>query len=123
MPLFVRAGAIVPMGPVMQYTDQDRSAPLTITVYTGADGSFSLYEDDGTSTAYKQGAFSRIPIRYDERTGAVTLGAREGKGWTGMPASRTIRVRWVSEGKPVTDADAFDAQVTYNGRALTIPRK
>lgn len=123
MPLFVRAGAIVPMGPVMQYTDQDRSAPLTITVYTGADGSFSLYEDDGTSTAYKQGAFSRIPIRYDERTGAVTLGAREGKGWTGMPASRAIRVRWVSEGKPVTDADAFDAQVTYNGRALTIPRK
>ena len=107
----------------MQYTDQDRSAPLTITVYTGADGQFSLYEDDGTSTAYKQGAYSRIPIRYDDRTGTVTLAPREGKGWTGMPASRTIHVRWVSEGKPVTDDNAYDAQATYNGRALTIARK
>jgi alpha-D-xyloside xylohydrolase len=40
-----------------------------------------------------------------------------------MPASRTIRVRWISEGKPVTDADAYDAQATYTGRALTIARK
>ncbi len=123
MPLFVRAGAIVPMGPVMQYTDQDRGAPLTLAVYTGADGQFSLYEDDGASTAYKQGAFSRIPIRYDDRTGAVTLGAREGKGWNGMPTRRAIRVRWVREGKPVTDANGYDAEATYDGGALTIVRK
>ena len=123
MPLFVRAGAIVPMGPVTQYTDQNRNAPLTVTVYTGADGQFSLYEDDGTSEQYKKGAFTRIPIRYDDRTGAVTLGAREGRGWAGMPTSRTVRVRWVSEGKPVTDNNDYDAQATYNGRLLTIARK
>jgi alpha-D-xyloside xylohydrolase len=123
MPLFVRAGAIVPMGPVTQYTDQDRNAPLTLTVYTGADGQFSLYEDDGTSEQYKNGAFTRIPIHYDDRTGAVMLGAREGKGWVGMPTSRTVRVRWVSEGKPVTDNNGYDAQATYNGRVLTIARK
>eukprot|EP01037_Dinobryon_pediforme_P023357 gene23358-24782_t len=58
LPLFVRAGAIVPTGPVTQYVDERRDAPLTILVYPGADGSFSLYEDDGRSTAYKTGAYS-----------------------------------------------------------------
>lgn len=123
MPLFVRAGAVVPMGPVMQYVDQDRSAPLTIAVYAGANGRFSLYEDDGTSEQYKRGAFSRIPIAYDDKSGTVTLGAREGKAWAGMPAARTIRIRWVREGKPVTDANAYDAEVTYRGAAMTIARR
>ncbi len=123
MPLFVRAGAIVPMGPVMQYVDQDRAAPLTITVYAGANGNFSLYEDDGTSEQYKQGAYSRIPIRYDDRRGRVTLGAREGAGWVGMPAIRKIRVRWVRAGRPVTDNGAYDAEVTYAGAATTVGRK
>ncbi len=122
MPLFVRAGAIVPMGPVTQYVDAAREAPLTITVYTGANGHFSLYEDDGRSTEYKAGAFSRIPLAYDDKTGAVTIGAREGKGWAGMPTSRTIRVKWVVPGKPVGDETAYDAQVSYNGAAIIVAR-
>jgi alpha-D-xyloside xylohydrolase len=123
MPLFVRAGAIVPMGPVMPHVDAVRDAPLTVTVYTGADGRFSLYEDDGTSEQYKSGAFSRIPIAYDDRTGTVTLGAREGKGWAGMPARRVVRVKWVSAGKPVTDDNGYDAEATYTGEPVTIARK
>jgi len=123
MPLFVRAGAIVPMGPVMPHVDAVRDAPLTVTVYTGADGHFSLYEDDGTSEQYKSGAFSRIPIAYDDRTGTVTLGAREGKGWDAMPARRVVRVKWVSPGKPVTDDNGYDAEATYAGEAVTIARK
>ena len=91
------------MGPVTQYVDQKRDAPLTIAVYAGADGSFSLYEDDGRSEQYKVGAFTRIPIRYDDRTGTVTLGAREGKPWAGMPAARTIRVKWLGADKPMSD--------------------
>ncbi|WP_267350689.1 TIM-barrel domain-containing protein [Sphingomonas sp. GM_Shp_2] len=122
MPLFVRAGAIVPMGPVTQYVDQQPGAPLTITVYTGADGRFSLYEDDGTSEQYRTGAWARMPIRYDEATGSVTLGAREGKGWKGMPATRTIRVKWISPGRPVTDDNGFDAEVTYSGAEMVVPR-
>ncbi|HMI19724.1 MAG TPA: TIM-barrel domain-containing protein [Sphingomonas sp.] len=123
MPLFVRAGAIVPMGPAMQHVDQVRDAPLTITVYTGADGRFSLYEDDGTSEQYKSGAFSRLPIAYDDRSRTVTLGAREGRAWQGMPTSRIVRVRWVSPGKSVTDDNGYDAEVTYTGAPLTITRK
>lgn len=123
MPLFVRAGAIVPMGPVMSHVDAVKDAPLTVTVYTGADGHFSLYEDDGTSEQYKAGAYSRIPIAYDDRTGTVTLGAREGKGWTGMPASRVVRVKWVRPGQPVTDDNGYDAEASYMGAPLTIAPK
>ncbi|MEG3088920.1 TIM-barrel domain-containing protein [Sphingomonas sp. PB4P5] len=123
MPLFVRAGAVVPMGPVTQWVDQQRDAPLTITVYAGANGQFSLYEDDGRSLQYKSGASSRIPMRYDDRKQTLTLGAREGAGWAGMPATRAIRVKWVVPGKPVTDANAFDTEVTYTGAAMTIAKR
>ena len=123
MPLFVRAGAVVPMGPVTQYVDEVRDAPLTIAVYAGADGSFSLYEDDGRSEQYKTGAFTRIPIRYDDRTGTVTLGTREGKPWAGMPATRTIRVKWLSMGKAMTDDNDFDAEIIYTGTALIVRKR
>ncbi|WP_294257408.1 TIM-barrel domain-containing protein [uncultured Sphingomonas sp.] len=122
MPLFVKAGAIVPMGPVTQYVDQQPGAPLTITVYTGANGQFSLYEDDGRSEQYKSGAFSRIPLTYDDKAGTLTIGAREGKGWAGMPAARSFRVKWVQAGKPVTDDNGFDAEVRYEGGALVVKR-
>lgn len=122
MPLFVRAGAIVPMGPVTQYVDQQPDAPITLAIYAGADGRFSLYEDDGTSTAYKKGAFARLPIAYDDSTGAVTLGAREGGGWKGMPTRRTVRVKWLRPGQAVTDDNGYDAEVTYTGAAVTVRR-
>jgi alpha-glucosidase (family GH31 glycosyl hydrolase) len=72
----------VPTGPVTQYIDERRDAPPTILVYPGANGSFSLYEDDGRSTAYKTGGYSRIPISYEDRTGAVRFGKRKGGDWT-----------------------------------------
>lgn len=122
LPLFVRAGAIVPTGPVTQYVDQRRDAPLTVLVYPGADGRFSLYEDDGRSTGYKQGAFSRIPISYDDRSGTVRFGKREGAGWEGMPATRTLRVRWVIPGQ-AGKGDAFDAEVSYTGQAIDVAKR
>ncbi|MBY8854593.1 DUF5110 domain-containing protein, partial [Saccharothrix sp. MB29] len=65
MPLFVRAGSIVPTGPVQEYVDQKPDAPLTVVVYTGANGQFSLYEDDGKGYGYEKGEFSRIPLSWD----------------------------------------------------------
>lgn len=122
MPLFVRAGSIVPMGPVTQYVDEKPDAPLTLVVYTGADGAFSLYEDDGRSMQYKSGAWSRMQISYDDRTGTVTLGAREGKGYAGMPASRTVRVRWIAAGGSVAQEGPADAEVTWQGKPLRVKR-
>ena len=73
MPLYVRAGAVMPMGPVKQYTAEPTDAPLTLVVYPGADGASTLYEDDGKSFEYRQGAWMRIAMTWQERSRALTL--------------------------------------------------
>jgi alpha-D-xyloside xylohydrolase len=106
MPLFVRAGSIVPTGPDIQYTGQILNAPLTLFVYTGADGAFELYEDDGRSYGYETGAWSRIPMRYNEAERTLTIGKRMGE-FQGMEKKRTIHIRWISGETP--DAANFEA--------------
>ena len=92
-----------------------------MVVYTGADGTFSLYEDDGRSYGYEKGEFSRIPLSWNEAKGELQIGAREG-AFPGMQATRTIRVRWVNG--PRADAGALepatDATVQYDGKAVTV---
>lgn len=122
MPLFVRAGSILPLGPVQQYVDELPGAPLTLLVYPGADGRFSLHEDDGVSERYREGGFSRMPIAYDDASGTVTLGAREGKGYRGMAARREIRIRWMTPGVPLDLDAAYDATVEWTGEAISVPR-
>jgi alpha-D-xyloside xylohydrolase len=78
LPLFVRAGAILPIGPAVQHTAEKLQAPITLYVYRGADGAFSLYEDDGLTYGYERGEFARIPISYDDSTGTLRIGARSG---------------------------------------------
>jgi len=119
MPLYVRAGSIVPVGPQIQYTAQDTKGELTLLVFTGADGSFELYEDDGVSYGYEKGEFARIPMRFKD--GKLTIGARTGS-FPGMPEERTIKVRWIKAGaKPPSDLDAAaDATVSYKGAEITV---
>ena len=121
MPLFVRAGSIVPVGPELQYTSEKPGAPVTLLVFTGADGSFELYEDDGVTYGYEKGQFSRIPLRYDAAKGALVIGARIGS-YTGVVEQRKFHVRWIKEGgKPAADLDARpDATVDYNGAEVTV---
>jgi len=119
MPLFVRAGSIVPTGPVIQHTGNTSHSPITINVYTGADGSFSLYEDDGVSRQYLNGRYSRIPLRWNERTRTLTIGAREGSGYAGMAGSREIRIRWIKPGTTL-NFDGADRTVAYSGKPLAI---
>ena len=68
MPLFVRAGSIVPTGPVKQYVTELSAEPVRLTVYPGADGRFQLYDDDGLSFAYEKGAFGVVDLRWDNAT-------------------------------------------------------
>ena len=121
MPLFVRAGSIVPTGPEIQHTGNNSHSPLTLNIYTGADGSFSLYEDDGVSRQYLHDQYSRIPMRWDERTRTLGIGAREGS-YSGMGGTRSIRVRWMKPG--VARALEFDgkadATISYDGTAQAI---
>jgi alpha-D-xyloside xylohydrolase len=124
LPLFVRAGSIVPTGPAIEYTDQNLDGPITLFVYTGANGSFDFYEDDGETYAHQLGEFTRIPIRYDETSGTVTIGTREGQ-YPGMISERTFNVRWISG--PSRDASDFDAEpdatVRYSGAEVTVRRR
>ena len=122
MPLFVRAGSIVPNGPAIQHTGNDSHSPVTLDVYTGADGSFSIYEDDGISRQYLHGQYSRIPLKWDEQTKTLMIGAREGSGYAGMAAKRVINIRWMKPGSPrelAFDAKS-DTSVMYGGKALTL---
>jgi alpha-D-xyloside xylohydrolase len=119
MPLFVRAGSIIPTGPAIQHTGNNSHSPVTLDVYTGADGRFSLYEDDGVSRQYLNGRYSRIPLRWDERTKTLTIGAREGNGYAGMAGRRDIRVRWITPGR-LLNFDAADRTVTYMGAPLAV---
>jgi alpha-D-xyloside xylohydrolase len=100
------------------------NADLTLTVYAGADGAFEIYEDDGRSYGFERGEWSRIPLRYDDATGTLTIGARVGR-FPGMAESRTLHVRWIDG--PVAGAADFDANlarsVTYDGRPLELRRQ
>lgn len=110
MPLYVRAGAIVPMGPVKQYTAEKSTAPLSVRVFPGANGSFVLYDDDGTSFAFEKGEFMRARMDWDD-------GARQ------------LRVSLVSGSKMVGGAKELEIElapqgtkrrVKFDGKALSV---
>jgi alpha-D-xyloside xylohydrolase len=121
LPVHVRAGSIVPFGPELQWTAERAADPITLFVYTGASGAFTLYEDDGLSYAYEKGAFSRIPLLWDDATRTLTIGKREGS-FPGMLASRRFEVVLVSKAKPV--GFSFEARadrgVEYRGEAIAL---
>jgi alpha-D-xyloside xylohydrolase len=121
IPLHVRAGGILLLGPELQYTDEKPADPLTLVVYAGADGAATLYEDDGVSNGYEKGAWSRIPIEWSERAHTLRLGARQGS-FPGMLAERTVEVVLVSGSKPVPFAFEMRPQKTvrYRGEAIEI---
>jgi alpha-glucosidase (family GH31 glycosyl hydrolase) len=73
LPLYIRAGAVIPMGPVKQYTAEKVDGPLTVWVHPGGDGAFSLYEDDGKSFNYRKGEFSRLEMAWNDRRRQLTM--------------------------------------------------
>jgi len=91
-PLYVRAGAIVPLGPIKQYTSETVEAPLTLQIYPGADGSFLLYEDDGVSFDYRKGEWMGIRVGWNDRRRQLTLRLEEGSRML-PPRRREIEVR------------------------------
>ncbi|MDE3105227.1 MAG: DUF5110 domain-containing protein [Acidobacteriota bacterium] len=119
MPLYVRAGSIVPMGPQIEYAAQDPGGPVELRIYRGADGDFNLYDDAGDGYQYEQGQHAIIPIHWDERTATLTLGARQGS-FPGMTAERKFRVVLVAAGHGAGAAvsTAADAELDYTGAAM-----
>jgi alpha-glucosidase/alpha-D-xyloside xylohydrolase len=91
-PLYVRAGSVIPMGPVKQYTDESVNGPLTLWVYPGADGACSLYEDDGKSFDYRKGEFMRVNIAWNDRQRRLSLRLANGSKML-PPAKKNIVAR------------------------------
>lgn len=121
IPVHVRAGAILPVGPELQYTSEKPADPITLYVYAGADGAFSLYEDQGLSYDYEKGAFSTIALKWNDATRTLSIGARSGT-FPGMLGSRTFQVVLVSAAKAVgfSFTPTPDKTVTYTGDAVEV---
>ncbi len=90
IPLYIRAGTILPLGPV-EYATESTDAPITLRIYRGADADFTLYEDEGDTYDYEKGAHATIPLHWAETASTLTIGARQGQ-YPGMPASRSFRI-------------------------------
>lgn len=113
IPLLVRAGSVIAVGPTQQYTNQIPDAPLDVRVYPGANGHAELYDDDGTSYGYEKGRRSLVPITWNDTRRELTLGDRQGS-FPEMVQQRKIHVR-VFGGNAVTSKE-----VTYNGQRLSL---
>jgi len=110
VPMFVRAGSILPLGPEMQYVGEKAWDHLEIRIYPGADGSFTLYEDEGDNYNYEKGVYATIPFSWNDKTSSLTVGSRQGS-YPGMLASRQFTF---------VLPDGTSKNVSYNGQSLTI---
>jgi alpha-D-xyloside xylohydrolase len=119
MPLYVRAGSILPLGPELQYSSEKPADPIELRIYAGADGSFRLYDDDGTTYDYEKGSYAWIPIHWDDASRTLAIGAREGS-FAGMLAARTFRVVVVRPGHGIGEPVSDGRAVLYSGSALHI---
>ena len=121
LPLYVRAGSIVPLGPDEEWSTQKPADPIELRVYRGASGDFTLYEDENDNYDYEKGAYAIISFHWDETSGTLTIGDRKGS-FPGMIRTRTFRVVFVSEnhGVGVAPAARPDQIVEYLGAKVTV---
>ena len=110
VPMFVRAGSIVPMGPEMQYVGEKSWDQLELRVYPGADGQFVLYEDEGDGYNYEKGAYSTINIKWNERTRTLTIGERQGN-FKGMIQQRCFTI---------VTPDGNQKTIEYSGKMQSV---
>ena len=111
MPLYARAGTILPLGPVKQYFDEKVDEPLSLTIYPGADGSLTLYEDDGRTFNHRAGEWMGIQIAWEDRGRTLALRLADGSRML-PPSPRSIAVRIVSE--------AASREIDFDGRPVTL---
>jgi Alpha-glucosidases, family 31 of glycosyl hydrolases len=118
MPLYVRAGSIIPMGPDISHADT-AADPIELRVYTGADGSFNIYEDEGDGYAYENGTYATIPVSWNESTQDLTIYGRSGS-FPGMLSPRKFNVVFVAanHGTGGSVTSTYDTSITYNGTGL-----
>lgn len=111
VPMFVRAGSIIPMAPVMMYAEESKWDNLDIVVYPGADAEFVLYEDEGDNYNYEKGAYSTITFKWNDKSQKLTVGEVKGE-FPGMLKNRKFNVRIVGQNNIIT--------IDYNGQEVIL---
>jgi alpha-D-xyloside xylohydrolase len=120
MPIFVRSGSIIPIGPEIRFTGDRADDPIELWVYSGSDGEFTFYEDEGDSYDYEQGDFATIQVVWKDSSRQLILDDRQGS-YPGMPASREFHVVIASD-KPFDPlGEAAPSQVIlYDGKRMVL---
>ncbi|MGA7302399.1 MAG: TIM-barrel domain-containing protein, partial [Candidatus Sulfotelmatobacter sp.] len=121
LPLYIRAGSIVPFGPDVEWSSEKPADPIELRIYRGADGEFTLYEDENDNYDYEKGVHATIPFRWDDAKRTLTIGDRQGV-FPGMLSSRTFHIVFVSEnhGVGIAPCDTPDKVVEYSGKQVSV---
>lgn len=121
MPVYIKAGSIMPWGPDVQYATEKKWNDLEIRVYPGADGTFTLYEDEFDNYNYEKGDYSTIQFTWNDNRKELTIAPRKG-AYKGMLKNRTFRIVLVGKGRGtgVESAGQTDRTVKYNGKAVSV---
>lgn len=119
-PVFVKAGSIIPMGKLIQYTGQKLADTLEIRIYKGANGKFELYEDEGNTYNYEKGKYSLITFNWDEQHQTLTIGNRQGE-YTGFLKKRVFNIVGVNESNGLGIVmSPSQKKVKYSGKRIEI---
>ncbi len=121
LPLYIRAGSILPLGPDEEWSTEKLADPIELRIYRGADADFTLYEDENDTYNYENGAYATIPLHWDEAKQALTIGDRKGQ-FPGMKESRTFQVVFAGEhhGAGINPEGRPDKTVTYSGKPVVV---
>ena len=121
IPLMIKAGSIVPMGPFVQYSTEKPADPIELRIYPGADGSFTLYEDENDNYNYEKGVYSTIDFHWNDAKHQITISNRKGT-FPGMLKTRTFQVVLVGKGHGtgVEVADRPDKVISYQGEEQVV---
>lgn len=119
IPVYVKAGSIIPWGPDVQYATQMKWDNLNIYVYPGADAEFVLYEDENDNYNYEKGVYSTIVMKWDDKSQTLSITDRKGE-YPGMLKSRTFNITVLNNGKRIGSVTNPDKTVAYNGQRIDI---
>jgi len=121
LPLYVRAGSILPLGPDIEFAAEKSADPIELRIYPGANGSFRLYEDENDTYSYEHGAYATIPFSWDDASRTLTIGDRSGS-FPGMLQTRTFRIVFVTPNHGIGGelTTAPDKTVQYSGKKIIV---
>ncbi|HTF70312.1 MAG TPA: TIM-barrel domain-containing protein [Edaphobacter sp.] len=121
IPVYVKAGSILPLGPEEEYADEMPDGPIELRIYRGGNSSFTLYNDEGDNYNYEKKQYATIPILWNEQTATLTIGARTGS-YRGMAKAMQFRIVEVRPQHGVGEAITAqaDKEITYSGAEMRV---